>query len=151
MTELRDFTSDGGFTRTMAHQVDVDAGTAAAHDFGERAMPGECVVAPRPGGTAEEDAWALLFVHQRDGSSTELVILEGRPLRIPSGGARAPARSRAVRTARRVAGRCGACRLRRTSPRDQAAERTPLAGLGLLRVPMKSVVVRAEAIPTVFR
>jgi carotenoid cleavage dioxygenase-like enzyme len=92
MTELRDFTSDGGFTRTMAHQVDVDAGTAAAHDFGEQAMPGECVVAPRPGGTSEEDAWALLLVHQRDGSSTELAIDAARVAAPPVARVRLPAR-----------------------------------------------------------
>jgi carotenoid cleavage dioxygenase-like enzyme len=33
--------------------------------------------APRPGGTAENDGWAIGFVHRRDGASAELVILDG--------------------------------------------------------------------------
>jgi carotenoid cleavage dioxygenase len=74
--ELCDFGSDGGFTRTVARQHDNVTGSVAAHPFGDDAMPGECVVAPRPGSTAEDDAWALLFVHRRDGSATELVILD---------------------------------------------------------------------------
>ena len=75
-TELRGFTADGGFSQTGAYQYDFEENTALAHDFGDDAMPGECVVAPRPGRAAEDDAWLLLFVHRRDGSETELVILD---------------------------------------------------------------------------
>jgi len=39
-------------------------------------MPGECVVLPRPGSSAEVDAWAALFVHGRNGEGTELVLLD---------------------------------------------------------------------------
>ena len=74
--ELCDFARDGGFTRTVLRQHDGDSGAALVHDFGDGAMPGECVLAPRPGGAAEDDAWAILFVHARDGSPTELVILD---------------------------------------------------------------------------
>lgn len=75
-TELCDFGGDGAFTRTVAHQHDSFTGTTAVHPFGDDAMPGECVVAPRQGSTAENDAWALLFVHRQDGSASELVILD---------------------------------------------------------------------------
>jgi carotenoid cleavage dioxygenase-like enzyme len=82
-TELRDFTRDGGFAQTGAHQHDLDHGTAVVHDFGPDAMPGECVVAPRPGSSAEHDAWAMLFVHRRDGSATDLVILDAARFAAP--------------------------------------------------------------------
>jgi carotenoid cleavage dioxygenase len=75
-TELLDFTSDGGFTRTVAHKYDFETRSTVTHDFGPEGMPGECIVVPRPGARAEDDAWALLFVHRRDGSATELVILD---------------------------------------------------------------------------
>ncbi len=81
--ELGGFTSDGGFTRTGAYQLDFDRGAAVAHDFGAGAMPGECVVAPRPGSSAEDDAWVLLFVHRLDGSPTELVILDAARFAAP--------------------------------------------------------------------
>jgi carotenoid cleavage dioxygenase len=75
-TELLDFTSDGGFTRTALHKYDFETRTSVTHDFGDESMPGECVVVPRSGSTAEDDAWAILFVHRRDGTATDLVILD---------------------------------------------------------------------------
>ncbi len=75
--ELCDFASDGSFSRTIAYQHDIENGTARAHDFGEDWMPGECVVAPRPGSSAENHAWVLLFVHRRDGGgASEFVVLD---------------------------------------------------------------------------
>ncbi|WP_438043433.1 carotenoid oxygenase family protein [Sorangium sp. So ce128] len=74
--ELCDFGADGSFSRTTARQHDLETGAAVVHDFGDDAMPGECVVAPRPGSDAEDDAWVILFVHRRDGSATELVVLD---------------------------------------------------------------------------
>lgn len=75
-TELCDFGPDGSFSRTVARQLDLETGAAVAHDFGDDMMPGECVMAPRPGSAAEDDAWVMLFVHRRDGSATDLVILD---------------------------------------------------------------------------
>ncbi|WP_437916179.1 carotenoid oxygenase family protein [Sorangium sp. So ce302] len=63
-------------SRTIARQHDLETCAAVAHDFGGDAMPGECVVAPRPGSDAEDGAWVILFVHRRDGSATELVVLD---------------------------------------------------------------------------
>lgn len=75
-TELLRFTHDGGFTQTRAHRYDFETQRTLTHDFGEGAMPGECVLVPRAGSVAEDDAWALLFVHRADGSSAELVVLD---------------------------------------------------------------------------
>jgi carotenoid cleavage dioxygenase len=75
-TELCDFGWDGGFGRTVARQLDLDTGTESVADFGSDVMPGELVFVPRPGATAENDGWAIGFVHRRDGSSAELVILD---------------------------------------------------------------------------
>jgi carotenoid cleavage dioxygenase len=76
VTELFDFTSDGGFLGTAAHRYDFETRRAVAHDFGPGSMPGECSVVPRPNARTEDDAWALLFVHRRDGSATELAVLD---------------------------------------------------------------------------
>jgi carotenoid cleavage dioxygenase-like enzyme len=83
VTELLDFTRDGGFTRTVAHRYDFETHGLLTHDFGAAAMPGECIVVPKAEGGAEDDAWALLFVHQRDGSATKLVILDARHFDAP--------------------------------------------------------------------
>jgi carotenoid cleavage dioxygenase len=83
VTELLDFTRDGGFTSTRAHRYDFETHALVTHDFGPDAMPGECVVVPRTEGAAEDDAWALLFVHQRDGSATKLVVLDARRFDAP--------------------------------------------------------------------
>lgn len=83
LTELLGFTRDGGFTRTRAHRFDFETRACVTHDFGDAAMPGECVVVPRAGSTAEDDAWALLFVHRSDGSATELVILDAAHFAAP--------------------------------------------------------------------
>lgn len=83
LTELSGFTADGGFTRTAAYRYDFETRSAVAHDFGEDAMPGECVIVPRPGAVDEDDAWALLFVHRRDGSATELAVLDAAHFEAP--------------------------------------------------------------------
>jgi carotenoid cleavage dioxygenase-like enzyme len=65
-TELSDFAS-GGFARTVSHQQDVEARSATVHAFGEDKMPGECLVAPRPGAAGGGDAWVGLVGHDRRG------------------------------------------------------------------------------------
>ncbi len=82
-TELCDFGPDGGFARTVARQHDLDAGSESLHDFGSDAMPGELAFAPRPRSTAENDGWAVGFVHRRDGSSAELVVLDAADFSSP--------------------------------------------------------------------
>jgi carotenoid cleavage dioxygenase len=46
-------------------------------------MPGELVFAPRAGSTSENDGWAMGFVHRRDGTSAELVILDATSFSSP--------------------------------------------------------------------
>jgi len=83
VTELLDFTPDGGFTSTVAHRYDFETHALVTQEFGRESMPGECVIVPRTEGGAEDDAWALLFVHRRDGSATKLVILDARRFDAP--------------------------------------------------------------------
>jgi carotenoid cleavage dioxygenase len=59
--------------------------TSRVHDFGPARMPGECVLAPRPGGVDEDDAWAITLVYDRAREASELAILdpkriEGEPV-----------------------------------------------------------------------
>jgi carotenoid cleavage dioxygenase len=81
--ELCDFARDGSFTRTVARQHDLETGTSLVHEFGDEAMPGECVVAAKPGSAMENDAWLILFVHARDGSASELAVLDARDFAAP--------------------------------------------------------------------
>jgi carotenoid cleavage dioxygenase-like enzyme len=76
--ELCGWASDGRFYTETAYQHDLQSGAVLAHDFGANSMPGECVVAPRPGSFAEDDAWVLLFVHREAGAATELVVLDAK-------------------------------------------------------------------------
>ncbi|HET9955878.1 MAG TPA: carotenoid oxygenase family protein [Polyangiaceae bacterium] len=81
--ELRDFGADGSFTKTIARQHDLERGTATAQDFGAGSMPGEGVVAPRPGFASEQDAWILQLVHRKEGAETALVILNAADYEAP--------------------------------------------------------------------
>jgi carotenoid cleavage dioxygenase len=81
--ELCDFGPDGGFSRTAAHQHDLETGTSLVHPFEPGEMPGECVIAPKQGSTNEKDAWALLFTHRADGSPSDLVILDATSFSAP--------------------------------------------------------------------
>jgi carotenoid cleavage dioxygenase-like enzyme len=66
----------GGWHSAVPRKIEMESGTSVAHDFGPRRMAGECVLVPRTGATAEDDAWAILFVHDVDGGPSELVILD---------------------------------------------------------------------------
>jgi carotenoid cleavage dioxygenase len=73
--EVSDWAS-GGFQRTTARKYDSETGVCEVHDFGPSRMPGECVVAPRPGGVSEVDAWVILFVYDRSRDASDLVVLD---------------------------------------------------------------------------
>jgi carotenoid cleavage dioxygenase len=66
----------GGFQRAIARKYDLESGVCRLHDFGPSRLPGECVVAPRPGGSCEDDAWAILFGYDRTRDASDLVILD---------------------------------------------------------------------------
>jgi carotenoid cleavage dioxygenase len=73
--ELDDWAS-GGFQKTTSRKYDLETGRCWIHDFAPTAMPGECVLAPRPGAASEDDAWAILFVYDRGRDASDLVILD---------------------------------------------------------------------------
>jgi carotenoid cleavage dioxygenase len=70
--------STGSWQRTVLQKFDVRSGTSCAHDFGPARVAGECVLAPRPGGTEEDDGWAVAFVYDRAREASDLVILDAR-------------------------------------------------------------------------
>jgi carotenoid cleavage dioxygenase-like enzyme len=94
--ELSDW---AGYTwqRAIARKYDMVTGASQVHDFGPSRLPGEFVFAPRPGGAAEDDGWALAFVYDRRRDASDLVILDAQrfeeapvatvrlPCRVPAG------------------------------------------------------------------
>ncbi|HEY5241394.1 MAG TPA: carotenoid oxygenase family protein [Polyangiaceae bacterium] len=80
--ELSDWET-GGWQRAVARQYDMATGVSRAHDFGPSRMPGELVVAPRPGASAEDEAWAMTFVYDRVRDASDLVILDARRFEEP--------------------------------------------------------------------
>jgi carotenoid cleavage dioxygenase len=75
--ELRDWIG-GGFQSTTLRKCDMEAHTTVLHDFGASRMPGECVIAPRPDATSEDDAWAMLFVYDKSRDASDFVVLDAR-------------------------------------------------------------------------
>ncbi|MCL2451001.1 MAG: carotenoid oxygenase family protein [Polyangiaceae bacterium] len=97
--ELSDWAT-GSWQRAVAHKCDMTTGASVAHDFGPARLPGEFVLAPRPGSTREgreDDAWAIAFVYDRQREASDLVILDAErfgeppvatvrlPFRVPVG------------------------------------------------------------------
>jgi carotenoid cleavage dioxygenase len=68
----------GGWQRGVARRYDMTTGVSEAHDFGGSRLPGEFVLAPRAGGAAEDDAWAIAFVYDRAREASDLVILDAQ-------------------------------------------------------------------------
>jgi carotenoid cleavage dioxygenase len=68
----------GGWQRAIARKYDMTTGISQAHDFGPSRLPGELVLAPRTGGTAEDDGWAIAFVYDRLREASDLVILDAQ-------------------------------------------------------------------------
>jgi carotenoid cleavage dioxygenase len=75
--ELRDWVG-GGFQNTTLRKYDMEARASVVHPFVESRMAGECVIAPRPGATSEDDAWAMLFVYDKSRDASDFVILDAR-------------------------------------------------------------------------
>ena len=94
--ELSDWAT-GSWQRAIARKYDMSTGVSQLHDFGPSRLPGELVLAPRPGATAEDDAWAIAFVYDRARAASDLVILDAQhfeggpvatvrlPFRVPVG------------------------------------------------------------------
>lgn len=51
-------------------------GTATSHELGPDAVTGEAVFVPADGGTAEDDGWLVGITTRRDGSASQLVVLD---------------------------------------------------------------------------
>jgi carotenoid cleavage dioxygenase len=68
----------GSWQRAIARKYDMTTGVSQAHDFGPSRLPGEFVLAPRAGATAEDDAWAIAFVYDRRREASDLVILDAQ-------------------------------------------------------------------------
>nr|WP_243147069.1 carotenoid oxygenase family protein [Scytonema sp. UIC 10036] len=57
-------------------KYDLEAGTAQSVYFGRGRFGGECVFAPRPGGTTEDDGWVLTYIYDAVKKRSELVVLD---------------------------------------------------------------------------
>jgi carotenoid cleavage dioxygenase len=75
--------SSGSWQRTVLRKFDMSTGASQANDFGPARMAGECVIAPRPGATEEDDAWAMAFVIDRERDGCDLVILDAHHFEQP--------------------------------------------------------------------
>ncbi|HZG90200.1 MAG TPA: carotenoid oxygenase family protein, partial [Pseudonocardia sp.] len=47
-----------------------------AHELGPDTVAGEAVFVPAEGGTAEDDGWLLTITTRRDGSASQLLVLD---------------------------------------------------------------------------
>jgi carotenoid cleavage dioxygenase-like enzyme len=59
-------------------QYDLETGRETCRGFGPNKIVGEPCFAPEPGGRAENDGWVVAYVHEADGSASELVVLDAR-------------------------------------------------------------------------
>lgn len=59
-------------------KYDLEAGTAESVYFGRGRFGGECVFAPRPGGTKEDDGWVLTYIYDAVEKRSELVIFDAQ-------------------------------------------------------------------------
>ncbi len=96
---------DGGETEDLGDEAfgnalikhDLARGTAETHEFGRDAAVGEAVFVPSAPDSAEDDGYAMAFVHNPDRGATDLVILPAQdftadpvatvhlPVRVPLG------------------------------------------------------------------
>jgi carotenoid cleavage dioxygenase-like enzyme len=78
-------------------KYDLEAGAELTHPFGTDKVVGEPAFAPNPRAEGEDDGWIVAWVHERDGSASEFVVLDARsiqaepvarikmPRRVPAG------------------------------------------------------------------
>jgi carotenoid cleavage dioxygenase-like enzyme len=58
------------------YKIDYDAGTIIEHDHGEGRGGAEPIFVPKEGGTAEDDGWLMVAVHDATVDRSDLVILD---------------------------------------------------------------------------
>ncbi|HEY3818186.1 MAG TPA: carotenoid oxygenase family protein [Polyangiaceae bacterium] len=73
--ELSDWEGTG-WQRATARKYEMATGASLTHDFGPSRLPGELVIAPRRGASAEDEAWAITFVYDHAREASDLVILD---------------------------------------------------------------------------
>ncbi|MFH7026416.1 MAG: carotenoid oxygenase family protein [Heteroscytonema crispum UTEX LB 1556] len=59
-------------------KYDLEKGTTQSYFFGRGRFGGECVFAPRPGATVEDDGWAIAYIHDTITNQSELLILNAQ-------------------------------------------------------------------------
>lgn len=64
-------------------KYDVAAGTASAHGLGAERVAGEAVFVPATGARREDDGWLLSIVTDRDGTASDLLVLDASDLSGP--------------------------------------------------------------------
>lgn len=75
--------ASGGLTHGGASAVvkyDEHTGAVTSHDIGTDTAAGEAVFVPAEGGTAEDDGWLLTITTKRDGSASQLLVLDAGDL-----------------------------------------------------------------------
>ncbi|MQA84772.1 MAG: carotenoid oxygenase [Streptosporangiales bacterium] len=93
--DMEDLDDDAFGNALLKH--DLARGTVETHEFGRDAVVGEAVFAPSSPDGAEDDGYAIAFVHNPDRNATDLVILPAQdftgdpvaavhlPVRVPLG------------------------------------------------------------------
>ncbi len=64
-------------------KYDATAGTVTTCDLGPDTAVGEAVFVPAHGGTAEDDGWLLSITTRRDGSASQLLVLDATDVAAP--------------------------------------------------------------------
>ncbi|WP_414752118.1 carotenoid oxygenase family protein [Anabaena sp. CCY 9910] len=59
-------------------KYDLETGTAQSVYFGRGRFGGECVFAPRPGGTTEDDGWVLTYIYDAVNKRSEFIVLDAQ-------------------------------------------------------------------------
>ncbi|AUT04551.1 9-cis-epoxycarotenoid dioxygenase [Nostoc sp. CENA543] len=59
-------------------KYDLEKDTAESYFFGRGRFGGECVFAPRPGATVEDDGWVITYIHDTITNKSELLILNAQ-------------------------------------------------------------------------
>ena len=132
--ELTDL--DGGIPhRSIARKYEVATGVSKVHEHGPGRSPGECVIAPRAGGVAEDDAWAIMFVYDTRRNASDSGHPRRATLRGRARGHRSVAGSRAHGHPRSVAPGCVTSVILGTNP-DRVAGAWPRVFVGRRGAPL---------------
>jgi carotenoid cleavage dioxygenase len=68
---------EGAFFDSIT-KYDLVSGRQVTRGFGRGKVVGEPAFAPDPQGSAEDDGWLVFYLHERDGSASEFVVLDAR-------------------------------------------------------------------------